>query len=263
MVVESTVPIHYQLLLGSERVVVNDWLGKKLCLKWVDKIHCVKCTRLIPKSYQEGYCFPCVQKLAACDLCIVKPERCHFHLGTCREPQWGQAHCMIPHYVYLANASGIKVGITRTTQLPTRWIDQGAIAALLLFEVTTRRISGLVEVKIAEHISDKTNWRRMLSGEPETIDLMAYREKLHAELQESIDEINQQFGAIVVKALTDTSMHAFEYPVLQYPKKVNSLSFDKTPFIEGTLLGIKGQYLILDTGVLNIRKHSGYLIEMH
>jgi hypothetical protein len=65
----------------------------------------------------------------------MKPETCHYHLGTCREPDWAQNHCFRPHIVYLANSSGVKVGITRKTQIPTRWLDQGASQALPIFEV--------------------------------------------------------------------------------------------------------------------------------
>jgi hypothetical protein len=46
--------------------------------------------------------------------------------------------------------------------------------------------------------------------------------------------------------------------VIKYPTKVVSLNFDKTPVISGVLEGIKGQYLLLDVGVLNIRKFSSY-----
>jgi hypothetical protein len=54
---------------------------------------------------------------------------------------------MQPHYVYLANSSGLKVGLTRASQIPTRWLDQGAAQALLCVRVPTRRQAGLVEVE--------------------------------------------------------------------------------------------------------------------
>ncbi len=264
MLVKPTVPVTYELPLGQDSFPLNPCLGKTLRLQFTHQINCVACSREIKKSYQNGYCFPCTQKLAQCDFCIIKPERCHFHLGTCREPEWGQSHCMIPHIVYLANASGVKVGITRQTQVPTRWIDQGAIAALPLFEVPTRRISGLIEVVIAKLVSDKTNWRLMLSSRVENIDLMAERERLlnQSVLQSGLINIQTEFGQDAVKLITTPSLYQFEYPVMAYPEKIVSLSFDKTDLISGTLMGIKGQYLIFDTGVINMRKHSGYKIEI-
>ncbi|MGD9592093.1 MAG: DUF2797 domain-containing protein, partial [Candidatus Berkiella sp.] len=180
MVVQAASPVTYALPLNQDLFHLNVFLGKTLKLQFMQQINCVACGVSLKKSYQDGYCFPCTQKLAQTDLCIVKPERCHYHLGTCREPKWGERHCMVPHVVYLANASGLKVGITRKTNIPTRWIDQGAIGALPLFEVLTRRISGLVEVVLAKYISDKTNWRKMLSGVDDSIDLLQERENILA-----------------------------------------------------------------------------------
>lgn len=262
MVVSATQPVSYQLPLSDHLVPLNDYLGQTLNLNFTGAIFCTNCDTRIKKSYQDGYCFPCVQRLARADLCIVKPERCHFHLGTCKEPQWGQSHCMIPHCVYLANASGIKVGITRKTQVATRWIDQGAVAALPFFEVTTRRVSGLLEVAIAKHVADKTNWRKMLMGNNEPIDLLAYRAQLLNKLSDDIAAIREQFGVESIKVLENPEVVELHYPVLQYPQKVTSLSFDKNPAIKSKLLGIKGQYLIFEAGVINIRKHSGYQIEL-
>ncbi|MBS0287794.1 MAG: DUF2797 domain-containing protein [Proteobacteria bacterium] len=263
MVVEATLPVSYSLPLNNLLFPLNDLLGKTLKLKFMQQIHCVACKKPIKKSYQDGYCFPCTQTLAQSDICIIKPERCHFHLGTCREPDWGQHHCMAPHIVYLANASGIKVGITRKTNIPTRWIDQGAISAMPLYEVPNRRVSGLVEIALAQHVPDKTNWRKMLSGQTEEIDLISLSKNLLKEVASKFDEIYEKFGAQALKLIEKPVMVKLEYPVLEYPQKITSLSFDKKETIEGTLLGIKGQYLIFDIGVLNIRKHSGYVVAVH
>ncbi|MCS5711862.1 DUF2797 domain-containing protein [Candidatus Berkiella aquae] len=254
--------ISYQLPLSSNLIPLNPYLGKTLQLTFTGEIVCVGCTAVIRKSYQNGYCFPCTQRLANCDLCIVKPERCHFHLDTCREPQWGQSYCMTSHYVYLANASGIKVGITRKTQIPTRWIDQGAVAGLPLLEVATRRISGFIEVAIAKHVPDKTNWRRMLMGNHESVDLMQFKKDLLDKVAKDIEQIRQQFGQDSIKTMDDAQIMQLDYPVLQYPAKVTSLSLDKKMEINSTLLGIKGQYLIFADGVINIRKYSGYKIRL-
>lgn len=253
-------PVEYALNLGAQQIALNPLLGQKISLKFLQKMQCSACHQNIKKTYQDGYCYPCSKKLARCDLCIVKPERCHYHLETCREPAWGLAHCMTTHCVYLANSSGIKVGITRQSQIPTRWIDQGAKQALVLYQASTRRVSGLLEVAIAKHIADKTNWRKMLSSEAEAIDLLAYRKSIIQAIEGEVEKIITEFGSEAL-ILAVPQVIELEYPVLSYPTKIQSLSFDKTPLIEGQLIGIKGQYLILDTGVLNVRKHTGYLIE--
>jgi hypothetical protein len=261
MVVKATTPIQYELPLGNEKIPLNEYLGKTISLKFTGNIVCLGCNKSIKKSYQDGYCFPCTQRLARCDFCILKPERCHFHLGTCREPDWGQKNCMIPHCVYLANASGLKVGITRLSQIPTRWIDQGAIAALPIVQVPTRRLSGLTEITIAKTVSDKTNWRKMLKGEIEAVDLYKERDRILSELSDSFLTLQKEWGVAAITFLPEALCQTFEFPVLEYPKQVKSLSWDKTPLIEGTLQGMKGQYLLFDVGVVNVRKHSGYILE--
>ncbi len=263
MEVQATSPVTYALPLNEMRYPLNNHLGKTLKLQFMQQINCVACKKSIKKSYQDGYCFPCTQALAQCDFCILKPERCHFHLGTCREPEWGQSHCMMPHIVYLANASGIKVGITRKTNVPTRWIDQGAITALPLYEVPTRRVSGFVEVALAKHISDKTNWRKMLSSHDDSVDLLAHRESILKTTEADLQDVINTFGKDALGLISQPQITTISYPILEYPAKITSLSFDKTPIVEGTLLGIKGQYLIFDIGVLNIRKHSGYVIAVN
>jgi hypothetical protein len=261
MKTEHKSPVSYHLPLGQERLHLNPLLGQKISLRFVQKIACAGCGVAIKKSYQQGYCFPCTQKLAQCDLCIVKPERCHYHLGTCRQPEWGETNCFIPHVVYLANVTGLKVGITRKTQLPTRWIDQGALEALPLLEVGNRRISGLLEIFIAQHMQDKSNWRKILMGAKEAVSLQEEAQKILPILKDEITKIQQHFGQGAVRVLENVNIAQFDYPVLEYPKKITSLGFDKKDHIEGTLLGIKGQYLIFDTGVINIRKHTGYHLE--
>ncbi|MBS0289497.1 MAG: DUF2797 domain-containing protein [Proteobacteria bacterium] len=260
MTVTATSPVSYCFSTKEQSILLNDFLGQKIQLQFTHNIYCIACNKTIKKSYQDGYCFPCTQKLPQCDLCIVKPERCHLHLGTCRQPTWGESNCMIPHVVYLANASGVKVGITRKSQVPTRWIDQGAIAAMALFEVPTRRISGHVEVLLAKYVKDKTNWRKMLSGHDGSIDLIQERKVLLPSIQKDLEIILNTFGCEV--QLLEGPISQFQYPILAYPKTINSLSFDKTSTIEGTLQGIKGQYLILDTGVINVRKHTGYEVNV-
>jgi hypothetical protein len=194
-------------------------------------------------------------------MCILKPETCHYHLGTCREPEWGEQFCFQPHIVYLANSSGIKVGITRQTQVPTRWIDQGAVQALPIFKVASRYLAGLIEVELATHISDKTSWQKMLKSQPEPIDLIAQRDSLLTLCATELSSISQQFAADALELLVDESIVDIQFPIQHYPNKLKSFNFDQQPEAAGVLQGIKGQYLLLDTGVLNLRKFTGYELE--
>ena len=243
-------PVRYELPLGEARVPLNPLLGKRVRFRHTGRIFCANCGGLTKTSFNQGYCFKCAQTLACCDMCIVKPELCHFRHGTCREPEWGEAHCMIEHTVYLANSSGLKVGITRSHQMRTRWMDQGAVQALPIVRVMSRYDSGQVETALSRLVPDKTNWRAMLQGQGQRIDLKAERDKLFA-----------AWDARLPGERLSEEEYAFEYPVLAYPAKPASLNLDKQPEVEGELLGIKGQYLILGSGVINMRKYGGYELE--
>lgn len=128
-------PVSYAFRLDEQVLPVNPLLGQHLRIEFLGAIHCTHCGRKTKKSFAQGYCYPCFTKLAQCDSCIMSPERCHYAAGTCREPAWGEQFCMTDHIVYLANSSGVKVGITRASQVPTRWIDQGASQALPILRV--------------------------------------------------------------------------------------------------------------------------------
>lgn len=254
-------PVRYQLPLDEQLVDLNACLGQTIRLHYQGEIACAHCGRLTKKSYNQGFCFVCMRTLAQCDLCILKPETCHYAAGTCREPEWGEANCMQPHIVYLANTSGLKVGITRQSQVPTRWIDQGATQALPICRVQTRLQSGKMEVILKQHVADKTDWRKMLKGVSMPADLPSERDRLAAECATEIEGLSEEFGPGAIELLPAEAPVDIEYPVLEYPDKVKSLNFDKQPQVEGRLLGIKGQYLMLDTGVINIRKFGSYLVD--
>lgn len=249
--------VDYALPIGEEKVALNPYIGKVITLTHTGNIFCSSCSKKTKKSYSQGHCFVCMKKLASCDMCIMKPETCHYDQGTCREPQWGEENCMVDHYVYLSNTSSIKVGITRHTQIPTRWIDQGATQGLPIFKVKTRHISGLIEVELAKHIADKTNWRTLLKENGEDLALEEKFAELLPLIQPTIDEVKKQFGDDAVETLS-SDIIPISYPVEQHPVKIVSHNFDKNPVVTGQLQGIKGQYLILDTGVINIRKFTSY-----
>ena len=131
-------------------------------------------------------------------------------------------------------------------------MDQGASQAIILAEVPNRRFSGDIEVSIKEHVSDKTNWRKMLSGEPNEIDLLSIKKELSLYVPEDLKQFISDNDAIT----------KIKYPVSQYPKKVKSLKLDKLGSVNGVLKGIKGQYLILENDqVFNVRSHEGYVAE--
>ena len=262
MQVELGETVRYQLFPEQGGLCLNESLGHSIRLSFTGAIHCVACDRLTKKSFNQGYCFPCLRKLAACDSCIVSPEKCHLAEGTCREPDWAETHCQVPHIVYLSNTSSVKVGITRETQIPTRWIDQGATQAKPIARVQTRHQSGLLEVLCAQQVGDRTAWQTMLKGNGEPQDLEAIRQKVMASCKEGIADLQLQHGESAFELLEDAPETEIEYPVLNWPEKVKAHNFDKQPVVEGTLMGIKGQYLMLDTGVLNIRKFGGYEVEI-
>lgn len=255
-------PVSYMMVLGEYEIPLNDYLGKQLQLEYHGAINCIHCDRKTSKSFSQGYCYPCFKRLAQCDMCIVSPEKCHYAAGTCREPEWGEQHCMIDHIVYLSNTSGIKIGITRGSQVPTRWMDQGATQARPIFRVSNRLQSGLVETTFKAHIADKTNWQAMLKGDAEPRDLEEVRCRLMAECADELSALTQTHGIQAITELPEEADVHIRYPVLEYPTKVKSLNLDKTPVIGGTLLGIKGQYLMFDTGVINMRKYGGYHVSL-
>ena len=256
-------PVQYAFRLGDEEVPVNPLVGKHLRLEYLGAIHCSHCGRKTKTSFSQGYCYPCMQKLAQCDVCIMSPEKCHYDAGTCREPSWGEQFCMTDHIVYLANSSGVKVGITRATQVPTRWIDQGASQALPILRVATRQQSGFVEDLLRSQVADKTNWRALLKGDAVPVDLLVIREQLFDSCGAGITELQQRFGLQAIQPLSAAEMLEIRYPIEAYPAKITSFNLDKQPLAEGTLLGIKGQYLMFDTGVINIRKYTAYQLAIH
>lgn len=255
-------PVTYRLPLGDVEIDMNALLGRRVALRFGGEIHCTACGRKTSKSFNQGYCWPCFQKLAQCDSCIMSPERCHFHEGTCREPAWGERNCMIGHVVYLANSTGVKAGITRATQVPTRWIDQGAVQAVPFARTATRQQAGFVEVMLKAHVTDRTQWQRMLRGEPDAEDLPARRTELLESCRAQLTELQTRFGLQAIQAADDAAPRDFRYPVLEYPSKVKSLALEKLGEVEGDLLGIKGQYLILSSGVINVRKYTAHQVEV-
>lgn len=230
---------------------IINYIGKTVRLEFTGKIRCVSCGRITKKSFNQGNCFTCFQTLAENDLCILRPDTCHYHLGTCREPDWGDSHCFIPHTVYLANSSAIKVGITKENPVSNRWVDQGAVQGIPLVEVTSRRDAGIVEKELSKVLSDRTTWQKMVAGDPEPIDLSEKKK----EFLRKIETLDLDLD---YKVSSQDSPTTIRYPVEAYPQKIQSLAPEKNPVIEDVLTGIKGQYLLFRSGVINIRAYGGY-----
>lgn len=243
--------VDYSLNLNGEKVLaLNALVGSEIQLEFRGAIHCLACDRLISKTFNNGYCYPCFINLAECDSCIMQPEKCHFHLGTCRDPAWGEQHCFQKHTLYLARSSAIKIGITRSVQQIHRWMDQGASEARVIGFFQDRYQVGLAEAVISKIMKDKTNWRKMLKNEVSDDDFDPYFEEILKVLSE------EQCASLI----SDGPSYAFSYPVKTYPQKVNTKKLDKVSSIQGLLMGIKGQYLILEDCVINLRSHGGYHI---
>ncbi len=264
MRIEDKEPLSYFLKLGAREIHVNEYLGQTLTIRHTGKIYCINCATDIKKSFRSGYCFPCTQRLAECDMCVLQPVRCHYSKGTCREPAWGDINCNIPHVVYLAYSSDLKVGITRYAHIPSRWFDQGAILGLPILSAPTRHVSGLLENFAADFISDNTDWRKMLGHlnyNPE-IDLLDARNLLFMQIQDKYNELKLEFGNDAVQKLDQYIVKKITYPILvDRIHSFKTLTFSDNSEISGTLIGIKGQYLIFDIGVINIRSNAGYEVE--
>ena len=242
--------VEYTLNIHGEVHQMNDYIGKQIKIEWSGVVIC-QCGKKSDKFYRSGYCYKCYWESPFASQSIFKPELCTAHLNIEeRDLEWEKKFQIAPHYVYLANSSGIKVGITRGSQGVIRWMDQGASQAILLAEVPNRRFSGDIEVSLKRFVNDVTNWRKMLAGSPNPVDLVKMKEELSVHVPEELKQY----------ILPNNTVTEIKYPVTKYPTKINSTKLDKTPIIKGELLGIKAQYLLLDGDrVFNIRSHEGYI----
>ena len=256
MYTKHSSPIQYELMFGEQSVCMNDFIKKYIILKYNKEIHCIDCGRKTNKSFAQGFCYPCFINSPLTSECIIKPEKCRAHHVTeysqCkdRDIQWAQNNCLQKQYVYLALSSGVKVGVTRNGQIPTRWIDQGAVQAIKFATTPNRYLAGAIEVELKQYVSDKTSWQKMLKNDVSYQNLLEMKNILKDKLPNDFKQYLHQ----------DDTIHELDYPVESYPLKVKSVTFDKEDIIEGRLWGIKGQYLIFDDGrVFNVRRHNGYL----
>lgn len=243
-------PIQYFLVFENDFINMNQALDKEVQIDFI-KFQCLNCGRDLP-IFRQGFCKTCFFETPLAGDWIMKPELSTAHLDKAdRNLEFEKKMQLQPHIVYLANSSNVKVGVTRKSQVPTRWIDQGAHEAIEIMEVPNRYLAGITEVALKAHVSDKTSWQKMLKNDIEDVDLVEWREKLKSSIPEET----------IAYFINDKQETLLEFPVLQYPEKVKSLNLDKTPSYKGTLKGIKGQYLIFDDNtVFNVRSSEGYFV---
>ncbi len=253
MQTEIGTPIAYYLVFENSFLNVNQLLDRQLEIqfKGYQCLHCGKAKKI----FRQGFCYDCFMSSAEVGDWIMKPELSTAHLDIeDRDLAYEKRVQLQPHIVYLALSSEVKVGVTRKTQVPTRWIDQGAVRAIPIVEVPNRYLAGITEVALKSHFSDKTNWQKMLKNEVPSIDLIQEKLKTVDWLPESVKEYYDE---------NQNDLWQLQYPVVQYPHKVTSLNLDKMPYFEGRLSGIKGQYLIFENGtVFNIRTFEGYVVSI-
>lgn len=251
--VPYTLPLFNNLEEG-DFVEMTPLVGQVIKITFNNQINCVVTGKKINKTFGEGMSYDAFRKSPWAVESIIRPELSRAHLGEAlRDMEWELKHDMQLHYVYLALTNQVKVGVTRESGFPNRWIDQGAWKAIVLAQTPYRQLAGQIEVALKAHVSDKTAWQRMLKNECLDIDLASEKTRIAALLPEEL----QQY------VTTDNEVTEIHYPVAQYPEKVKSMKLDKIPEIEKRLMGIRGQYLIFDDNtVINMRSHAGYHITL-
>ena len=252
MQTENSHPIQYYLVFEDDFINMNQLLNKTLSINFV-KYQCLNCGRDLP-IYRQGFCKSCFFEIPQAADWIIRPELSTAHLDKeDRDLEYEKKVQLQPHIVYLANSSNVKVGVTRKSQVPTRWIDQGAHEAIEIVEVPNRYLAGMTELALKEHVSDKTNWRTMLQNKIKDEDLIEWRNKLKEYIP---DEAKDYF-------IENNSETHLEFPVSQYPEKPKSLNLEKAVTYNGVLKGIKGQYLIFqDQTVFNVRANEGLVVNI-
>lgn len=250
---ESLNTVQYYLPIGDSHLLMNALIGKPIQMVYEGIINCVLCGKRTKTSFGQGSCYACFMNAPQNSPCIINPELCEAHLGKGRDLEWELKNHNKEHIVYLAKSSAIKIGVTGDFPL-TRWIDQGASEAVILAKVPYRQLAGEIEVFLKDYFTDKTNWQQMLKNQVSGFDLLEKKEDCY-------DYLPEDYHSFIDD---EDVLYKINYPVIEYPTKITSIGFDKTPIIEGVLQGIKGQYLFFEDGrVINLRKHAGYYLSLN
>ena len=246
----------YAMMADGEALPLKERIGHPFMIRFTGARTCMSCGKRVRKFYGQGTCYPCLRDAPEAGPCIIRPELCEAHLGKGRDVEWEREHHLQEHIVYLSFTGGVKVGVTRSTQVPVRWIDQGAVIAVPIARVPYRQLAGAIECDLKRLFADRTQWKAMLM-EPGAGAGLA---KLEA-------------ARTIAMARTDPKLHEYllphepvqhlSYPLTGLPPKLANVQLDKLAEVEGRLLGIKGQYLVWADGrVLNVRNHTGYHVEL-
>jgi hypothetical protein len=253
MQTEISGEVQYYLDVEGNFLNLNQLLNKTVNLKF-EGYQCLCCGKE-KKIFRQGFCYECFYESAQSGDWIMKPELSKAHLGIeDRDLEYEREVQLKPHIVYLALSSNVKVGVTRKSQVPTRWIDQGANKAVEVVEVPNRYLAGITEVALKDFVSDKTSWQKMLKNDVSSEDLLT----TWNQIKQYVPEEAKPF---IIE--NQTEVLELDYPVDQYPKKIKSLNLEKTPEYSGVLKGVKGQYLIFEDGtVFNVRNSEGFKVEL-
>ena len=253
MQTEYSNPIQYYLVFETNFLSVNQLLGKLIEINFIG-YKCLNCNKK-KKIFRQGHCYDCFMSSPSVGDWIMKPELSKAHLNIeDRDLEYEKRAQLQTHIVYLALSSEVKVGVTKGTQVPTRWIDQGAIKAIPIVEVPNRYLAGITEVALKNQYADKTNWQKMLKNDVPDVNLFSEKSSLKYLIPKEVQEFYNPI---------EENVFELHYPVLEYPTKVTSLNLDKTPNFSGRLTGIKGQYLIFEDGtVFNVRTFEGYVVNI-
>ena len=244
--------VQYSLPMGDRCIDLNPLINKRIKMSFSGDIYCIKCNNKIKKTFAQGYCFPCFRDAPETSECILRPELCRAHEGESRDMEWSKKYCLTDQHIYMSFTGNLKIGVTRNTQIPTRWIDQGATKAIILCTTPNRYLAGIIEVYLKQFYSDRTHWIKMLSGKFEEPDF----KQCYLDAKKYLAD---KFSDYII----DSKWVDINYPIQSIPEKIKSFSFDKKPFYEDVLTGIKGQYLLFKNNkVINIRKHTGYFISI-
>jgi len=243
--------VRYTLPVGDSLIPLNAHIGEKMRITFKNRINCIRCGKVSSKSFNQGFCYSCFISAPENDPGVFHPELDQAHLGISRDMEYAKHYSLVEHSVYLAITSGLKVGVTRSANVLTRWMDQGAVMAMRIAETLYRNLAGQIEVALKAYYDDKTNWQTMLTKAADThFDLVAVKSGI----------INLLPDDLKPYVLEENEIVNITYPITEYPLKVKSHDLDKMPVLEGVLTGIKGQYLLFGSTVINIRKYQGYLI---
>jgi hypothetical protein len=250
----NTNPIKYYLELNNNFLFLNTLMNKKIFIYYIHN-RCIKCKKK-NSIYKNGYCYTCFLNHPKNYIGIIKPERCTSHLNIENKNIFFEKQIELQnHIVYLSITSQIKIGVTREKTFYHRMIEQGASKAIQIAKTPNRYYAGSIEVHMKKYIPDKTNYKIMLTKNNEEIyDLINYKFYL-----------KNKFSKKLINFFLEhkNNIYHFFYPIIKYPITIKNINLYNENLLNKRLIGLKGNYLIFDNGVvLNIKNHIGYYVNI-